>query len=36
MQRIFPSSDAKTDEIVAGLRQVLAADARLARYTTAL
>src|SRR5690348_3589675 len=36
LQRIFPSSDAATDEIVAGLRQVLAADARLARYTAAL
>ena len=36
MQRIFPSSNAKTDEIVAGLRQVLASDARLARYTAAL
>ena len=36
LQRIFPSSSAKTDEIVAGLREVLATDARLARYTTAL
>lgn len=36
MQRIFPSSNAGTQDIVAGLRQVLSADARLARYTTAL
>ena len=36
LQRIFPSSSARTEEIVAGLRDVLAADARLARYTTAL
>jgi hypothetical protein len=36
LQRIFPSSSAKTEEIVAGLRDVLAADSRLARYTTAL
>ena len=36
MQRIFPSSGAATEEIVAGLRQVLSADARLSRYTAAL
>jgi hypothetical protein len=36
MQRIFPSSTAATEEIVSGLRQVLAADTRLSRYTTAL
>ena len=36
MQRIFPSSSAATEDIVAGLRQVLAADAQLARYTAAL
>ena len=36
MQRIFPSSTAATEEIVSGLRQVLAADARLSRYTAAL
>lgn len=31
--RIFPSADASTDEIRAGLRAVLAADASLAAYT---
>lgn len=36
MQRIFPSSSAATEEIVAGLREVLSADARLSRYTAAL
>ena len=36
MQRIFPSSTAATEEIVSGLRQALAADARLSRYTAAL
>src|SRR6184192_2151479 len=36
MARIFPSEDAATAEIVGALREVLAADARLARYTTAL
>jgi hypothetical protein len=36
LQRIFPSSSAKTDEIVAGLREVLAANAQLSRYTAAL
>jgi len=36
LQRIFPSSTAATQDIVAGLRQVLAADERLARYTAAL
>jgi hypothetical protein len=36
MQRIFPSSNAATADIVAGLRSVLAADTQLARYTAAL
>ena len=36
MQRIFPSENAGTEEIVSALRQVLGADAQLARYTVAL
>jgi len=36
MQRIFPSHDAGTEQIVSGLRQALAQDARLARYLVAL
>jgi hypothetical protein len=36
MARIFTREDAATPEIMAALRQVLGADARLARYTTAL
>jgi Protein of unknown function (DUF3015) len=36
LQRIFPSSNSGTQEIVAGLRQVLSADQRLARYSAAL
>jgi hypothetical protein len=36
LARIFPSDNASTDQVMAALRQVLAADAQLARYTTAL
>lgn len=36
MARIFPSQDASTQQIVAALREVLAADAQLSRYSTAL
>lgn len=36
MKRIFPSDNAATDRILLGLRQVLSADAQLARYTAAL
>jgi hypothetical protein len=36
MQRIFPSDKAGTEQIVSALRQVLMADAKLARYTVAL
>jgi hypothetical protein len=36
MQRIFPSDNAGTEQILSSLRQVLMADAKLARYTVAL
>jgi hypothetical protein len=36
MQRIFPSDNAGTEQIVSALRQVLMSDAKLARYTVAL
>jgi len=36
MARIFPSDNASTQDVVAGLRLVLLSDAKLARYTTAL
>ena len=36
MARIFPSDNASTQDVVAGLRTVLLSDAKLARYTTAL
>ena len=36
MQTIFASDKARTEEIVVALHKVLAADARLARYTAAL
>ena len=36
MQRIFPSDQAGTEQIVTALRQVLMSDAKLARYTVAL
>lgn len=36
LARIFPTDDVATQQIVASLREVMAADARLARYTTAL
>ena len=36
MQRIFPSENAGTEQIVSGLRQALASDAKLARYMVAL
>jgi hypothetical protein len=36
MQRIFPSENAGTAEVVAALREALMADAKLARYTVAL
>ena len=36
MQRIFPSDNAATDQILSVLRNVLSADAQLARYTAAL
>ena len=36
MKRIFPSDNAATDQILSELRQVLGADAQLARYTAAL
>jgi len=36
MQRIFPTSEAVTEDILAVLRNVLSADAQLARYSAAL
>ena len=36
MSSIFPSESAGTEQIVSGLRQALAADAKLARYMVAL
>lgn len=36
MARIFPSHDVSSQQIAAALREVLAGDARLARYTAAL
>jgi hypothetical protein len=36
LARIFPSQDATTGEIAGALREVLAADAQLSRYTAAL
>lgn len=36
LTRIFPSDEVATQQIVASLREVLATDARLARYTAAL
>lgn len=36
MQRIFPSENAGTEQIISGLRQSLAADAKLGRYLVAL
>lgn len=36
LARIFPSEDVATQQIVASLREVMAGDARLARYTAAL
>jgi hypothetical protein len=36
MQRIFPSENARTEEVVSALREVLGTDAQLARYTVAL
>jgi DUF3015 family protein len=36
MARIFPSDNAATERVVAALREVLAADTQLARYTAAL
>src|SRR5919108_3109492 len=36
MQRIFPSENARTEEVVSALREVLGADAQLSRYTVAL
>ena len=36
VQRIFPSDHAGTEQIVTALREVLIADAKLARYTVAL
>jgi hypothetical protein len=36
LARIFPSEDVATTQVVASLREVMAADARLARYTAAL
>jgi hypothetical protein len=36
MQRIFPTSEAVTEDILSVLRNVLSADAQLARYSAAL
>ena len=36
MARIFPSNEVATQQVVVSLREVMAADARLARYTVAL
>ena len=36
MARIFPSQDVSTPQIAAALREVLANDAQLSRYSTAL
>jgi hypothetical protein len=36
MARIFPSNEVATQQVVASLREVMASDARLARYTAAL
>jgi hypothetical protein len=36
MARIFPSHEASTQEIATALRQVLASDAQLSRYSAAL
>ena len=36
MQRIFPSENAGTEQVVTALRAVLMSDAKLARYTLAL
>ena len=36
MARIFPSEDASSQEIAAALREVLASDAQLSRYSAAL
>ena len=36
MKRIFPIDNAATDQILSELRQVLSADAQLARYSAAL
>ena len=36
MQRIFPSENAGTEQIISGLRQALAEDAKLGRYLVAL
>ena len=36
LKRIFPSGNAATDQILSELRQVLSADAQLARYSAAL
>lgn len=35
LARIFPSDDVATQDVVVALREVMAADARLARYTAA-
>jgi hypothetical protein len=35
LARIFPSEDVATQDVVVALREVMAADARLARYTAA-
>ena len=36
MQRIFPSENAGTEQVLSNLRAVLMSDAKLARYTVAL
>jgi hypothetical protein len=36
LAKIFPSEDAATEQVVVALREVLASDARLARYLVAL
>jgi hypothetical protein len=36
LARIFPSEGAATEQVVVALREVLASDARLARYLVAL
>jgi hypothetical protein len=36
MQRIFPSENAGTEQVVSALRAALMTDAKLARYTVAL